>query len=450
MERLDQVKQQTIFTGYTPREWQLHVHKHLKRFSVLNVHRRAGKSIMCVNQMIHVLLTCEHKNPFGAYIAQNYASAKRIIWDYLKQYTQSFIDVTANESELLITIQRPWKGDKIRIQLLGSERPDSLRGLYFDIVVFDEFAFSDPTAWTSVVRPALSDRNGSAIIISTPNGRNHFHSVYSFAEKQMGSGDPNWFAYTLRASDSGVISKEELDDIRKSDSVGEETYQAEFECSFFAQVRGSYYKSQIEALEERGQIKDFPIDPTLAVTVGFDLGMSDSTAMWFVQQLRDEIRVIDYFEDSGKGLPEYVKLMRGKPYVIDQVILPHDATVRELGTGLSRVETLRSLGITNIKVLPRQTIQDGINAVRVSLPKCWFHKTNTQRGVECLRSYHKEFNEKLQTFNDNPHHDWSSHAADAARYLFLGLDSYEMRRRFSRSDNSAARYANSGYDIFGQ
>ncbi len=437
----------SISTGYTPREWQLKVHRELRRFSVLNVHRRGGKSILCVNQLIHTLLTCPHKNPFGAFVAQNYASAKRIIWQYLKDYTQNFIDVSANESELLLTIPRPWKGDKIRIQLLGSERPDSLRGLYFDMVIFDEFAFSDPTAWNSIIRPALSDRNGSAILISTPNGRNHFHEVYSFAEKQMQQGNTSWYAHTLRASESGVISDTELKLIRES--IGEEAYQAEFECSFFAAVKGAYYKDQIETLERNGQIKDYLIDPVLPVTVGFDLGMSDSTAMWFVQQLRDEIRVIDYYEDSGKGLPEYVKLMRAKPYVIDQLILPHDATVRELGTGLSRVETLRSLGLTNIKVLPRQTIQDGINAVRVSLPKCWFHKTNTQRGVECLRSYHKEWNEKLQTFNDNPHHDWSSHAADAARYTFLGLDSYEMRRRFANKDSSVSRYSDSGYDLFG-
>jgi len=397
--------------------------------------------------MIHTLLSCEHKNPYGAYIAQNYASAKRIIWQYLKDYTQAFTDVSANESELLLTIPRSWKGDKLRIQLLGSERPDSLRGLYFDCVVFDEFAFSDPTAWNSIVRPALSDRNGSAILISTPNGRNHFHSVYSHAERAMSSGDSSWYAHTMRASESGLIAPEELKLIRES--IGEEAYQAEFECSFFAAVKGAYYKEQLEALDAKGQIKDFPIDPTLSVTVAMDLGMNDSTALWFVQQLRDEIRVIDYYEASGKSLPEYVGLMRSKPYVIEQLIVPHDATVRELGTGLSRVETLRSIGMSNIKVLPKQTIQDGINAVRVSLPKCWFHKSNTVRGVECLRSYHKEWNEKMQTFDDKPKHDWSSHAADAARYLFLGLDSYDMRRRFSGSDKSLVRYADSTYDIFG-
>lgn len=439
--------QRTINTGYTPREWQLKVHRELRRFSVLNVHRRGGKSILCVNQLIHTLLTCQYKNPFGAFIAQNYASAKRIIWQYLKDYTQNFIDVSANESELLLTIPRPWKGDKIRIQLLGSERPDSLRGLYFDMVVFDEFAFSDPTAWNSIIRPALSDRNGSAILISTPNGRNHFHTVYSYAEKEMINGNQSWYAHTLRASESGVIPEQELRLIRES--IGEEAYQAEFECSFFAQVKGAYYKDQIELLESKGQIKDYPIDPSLPVVVGIDLGMSDSTAMWFVQQLRDEIRVIDYYENSGKALPDYVKVMREKPYIVDQVILPHDATVRELGTGLSRVETLRSLGLNNIKVLPRQTIQDGINAARLTIPKCWFHRSNTQRGVECLRSYHKEWNEKLQTFDKNPEHDWSSHAADAFRYLSLGLDSYEMRRRFANKDLSVSRYSDSGYDLFG-
>jgi hypothetical protein len=268
--------------------------------------------------------------------------------------------------------------------------------------------------------------------------------VYSYAELQMQQGNPAWYAFTMRASESGVISKEELELIRAS--IGEEAYQAEFECSFFANVKGAYYKDQLFDLEAKGQIKDFPM---LSVDVALDLGIGDSTALWFAQTLRDEVRIIDYYEDSGKGLDFYVKFIREKPYVVDRMILPHDANARELGSGKTRIEMLRELGVSNIKLLPRHKIEDGIAAVRALLPKCYFHATNTRRGLECLKSYHKEFNEKMQVYINKPLHDWSSHGADGFRYLALGLDSYDMRKRFNSGNVTIGRYAQSGYDIFG-
>jgi hypothetical protein len=437
-----------VKTGYVPRPMQAELHKKLKRFNVLNIHRRFGKSVFAVNHMLDALLRCDNKNPFGAYIAQNYSSAKRIIWQYLKDYTAGFPGVRANESELLLTIPRADRGDFVRIQLLGSERYDSLRGLYFDWVCFDEFAFSQPNAWTEVVRAALADRPGSAILISTPNGRNHFYDLYGQAERLMAKqgDDSSWFAATIRADESGVLPDRELSEVR--DAIGEEAYQQEFLCSFFSQVKGAYYKDAIGRLNEKGQIKDYSIDVSVETHVAFDLGIGDSTSLWFFQLINNEVHVIDYYEDSGKGLDEYVRVVRSKPYVYGEFILPHDANARELGTGKTRVETLTKLGITRTRVLKRQTIEDGINAVRMTLPRCWFHETNTKRGLECLSSYHKEFNDKMQVYIDKPVHDWSSHASDAFRYLALGLDYLQRKKRYN-GGAGLPRVSNSVYDIFG-
>lgn len=412
-------------------------------FLVTDKYIPTHNSVFSVNAMLDYLLRCDRHNPSGVYVAMNYASAKRIVWDYVKQFTENFPGVKTNESDLLITIPRLWRGDKVKIQLLGSERYDSIRGIYIDFCVQDEYAFCMPDSWNKIIRPALSDRNGSAILISTPNGRNHFYDLYGRAERAMASGK-DWFAETIRASESGVLSQQELNEIRES--IGEEAYQQEFECSFFAQVKGAYYKDQLDLLKTKKQIRDFPIDVSVEVHVAFDLGIGDSTAMWFFQLVGKEVQIIDCYEDSGKGLPDYVKIIRDKPYVIGEIILPHDANARELGTGMSRVETLRKLGMNRLKILPRQSIEDGINAVRVLLPRCYFHETNCMRGLECLYNYHKEFNDKMQVYINKPVHDWSSHMSDAFRYLALSITQLESRARYNSS--SLPRVSTSTYDIF--
>jgi len=434
---------QIIDTGYRPRGGQKELHEKLKRFNVLNAHRRFGKTVFAVNAMLDYLLRCDQHNPQGVYVAMNYASAKRIVWEYAKQFTQKFPGVKTNESELLITIPRTWRGDKIRMQLLGSEGYDSIRGIYVDFCVQDEFAFCLPDSWTKIIRPALADRGGSANIISTPHGMNHFYKMYGRAEKNMTDGK-DWFAKTIRADESGVLSKEELAEIK--DSVGEEAYQQEFMCSFTAQVKGAYYQNQILQLMESDQIKDFAIDLSQPVHLAFDLGIGDSTAIWFFQLAQNEIHVVDYYEASGLSLIDYVKVIKEKPYVIGETILPHDAAARSLETGNTRQDSLRKLGLHQTRILPRQSVEDGINAVRMVLPRCYFHKTNCAQGLECLKFYHKQYNDKLETFINKPVHDWSSHGADAFRYLALGLE--RLERRSYGDDRNLPRQAESYYDIF--
>lgn len=446
-----EVEKKVVSTGYSPRQWQEHCHKNMRRFSVLNIHRRGGKSVMCINHMINDLIKEPNKNPFGGFIAQNYQSAKKIIWEYLKDYTAVFPNVKVNESELMVTIPRPWKtefserGDKIRIQLFGSERPDSMRGLYFDFAVLDEYGFSDPTAWAKIIRPALSDREGKAILISTPNGRNHFKEAYDFAEKKMNEGNPNWFAYTLRASESGIIPKDELQTMY--DAMDRSDYEAEYECSFWAQVKGSYYKEIIERLRADKKITQFSHDPALPVYVSMDLGMSDSTSLWFAQVSAGEPRFLKYYENNGKGLDHYVKVIKDTGWLVEELIVPHDANVKDLTSGKTRVQTLRELGIPRVRLLSRTSVQEGIEATRMLLSKAWFNEPGCSYGIECLTGYHKEWNEKMRVFMNTPKHDWASHCADSMRYMAMGLDIKRatMGRNYGRD---LPRQSEGYYDIF--
>jgi phage terminase large subunit len=272
-----------------------------------------------------------------------------------------------------------------------------------------------PRVWPEVIRPALADRLGWAIVMGTPNGRNEFWKIYDEATR-----DPAWFAEMFKASDTGIVAPEELDAARKI--MSPEQYEQEFECSFQAAVIGSYYGKLLTDAERENRITRVPYDPAVPVHTSWDLGIGDSTAIWFIQQVGVEKRAIDYYESSGVGLDHYVKVLRDKPYIYGDTILPHDAEARELGTGKSRVETLDSMGVRNVRVLPRGSVEDRINAVRMALPTFWFDAEKCgPRGLEALRQYRREYDDRLRDFRNRPLHDWSSHGADAFGHGCEGL-----------------------------
>jgi hypothetical protein len=202
--------------------------------------------------------------------------------------------------------------------------------------------------------------------------------------------------------------------------MGDDKYSQEFECSFSAPVTGSYYGELINDLESRSRICPIPYESLAVTFCGWDLGMSDSTAIWVAQIASKEVRIIDYVENHGVGLDWYVEWLRDKGYEHATQILPHDVQVRELGTGKSRKEMLEEAGL-EITVAPRLSVADGIQAVRQLLPRCWFN-TDAKQGIDALRNYRREYDEKRAVFYDRPLHDWSSHAADAFRYLAIGLN----------------------------
>lgn len=397
-----------IIIPYAPRPLQRQVHNSLKRFSVLVCHRRWGKTVCAINHIIKSIGECKHPNPRFAYIAPLFNQAKTVAWDYAKFFTASIPGVKVNEAELRIDLP-----GGARISLYGADNPDRLRGLYFDGVVLDEYADMSPRLWSEVIRPALSDRTGWALFIGTPKGRNQFWEVYDNALK-----DKDWYAAMFKASETSILPQNELEAALKD--MGDDRYAQEFECSFQAALVGSYYGKEISMLETKRRITSVPHDPALKVFTGWDLGIDDAMVIWFAQACGPEIRLIDYYENSGLGLEHYAKVLKSKPYQYDQHYLPHDVKVRELGNGRSRMETLKGLGVS-VTPLEQSSIEDGINASRLLLAKSWFDKDACKQGLESLRQYQREWDDKRKTFKSKPRHDWTSHAADAFRYLAMGL-----------------------------
>ena len=312
-------------------------------------------------------------------------------------------------------------------QLVGSDNYNALVGSPPVGIVFSEWALADPQAW-SFLSPILEENNGWAIFVTTPRGPNHAKKLFDYAQSQ-----PEWFAERLTADSTDVFSAEQLDKIRNDliglhgETQGMAVYNQEYGCSFEAAVVGAYYGSIIEQLERDGQVCDVPYDSAAAVTTAWDLGIGDSTAIWFLQQVGKEIHVIDYYEASGADLGHYVRELQAKPYVYARHILPHDAQARELGTGVSRIDTLENLGLKSgrlgeIRLAPRLRVEDGIQAVRSFLPKCWFDADKCGRAIELLKLYRSDFDEKHGVLRPKPVHDFTSHCADAFRYAAIAAD----------------------------
>lgn len=410
-----------LVSPYEVREQFRPLHERKTRWSIGVCHRRAGKTVSHINELVIGATKCTKQNPRFAYVAPQLNQAKDIAWTYLKEYT-AFLSPKINESELWVELP----GGK-RIRIYGADNPDRLRGIYLDGVVLDEFGDMDPTIWTQVIRPALSDRKGWACFIGTPKGKNTFHKLWVEA-----ADDPDWTRVMLKASETGLLDEKELADAQKM--MSEDEYAQEYECSFEAAVKGAYYaKELIEAEKER--ITNVPYDPRLPVHTAWDLGVSDSTVIWFVQVHGMETRWIDCLKGEGVGLDWYVKELNSRPYTYGEHYLPHDVEVRELGTGKSRKEVLEGLGVKNISVGKALPVADGIQALRMLLATSWFDAVKCKEGIEALRMYRREYDDKRQEFKPHPLHDWTSHYADAARYFAMGY----TRRPKARPINYSSR-----------
>jgi hypothetical protein len=416
---------EVIEIPYKPREHQLKVHELLegKRFAVVVAHRRFGKTVAALNHLIREAVLNEKETPRYAYIAPTYGQAKRVAWDYLVKYTTP-LGGTNNISELRVDF---WGR---RIQLYGSDNPDSLRGQFFDGVIIDEVGDQNPKIWTDIVRPALTDRKGWCLFIGTPKGHNHFKELRDRAEKEDG-----WGLLEFKASETGVVDDIELKQAKNE--MGEDKYRQEFECSFDAAVEGSYFGQILNELEEKKHMQEIPREELSRTFTAWDLGMGDSTSIWVAQLVGTEVRLIDYYENHGVGLDHYVKWIKDNDYLKAEHILPHDVRVRELGTGKSRMEMLEESGL-EVKIAPRMGLDDGIQAVRRLLPRCWFNVPKVQIGLNCLRNYRRDYDEKRKIFYERPLHDWSSHGSDSFRYLALGLD--EGHSTWSKPINSAPKW----------
>lgn len=307
-------------------------------------------------------------------------------------------------------------------QVVGSDNWNSLIGSPPAGIVYSEYALSDPNSW-SFLRPILEENGGWALFNSTPRGRNHFHGLV-----ELGKQEPGWFSEVLTIDDTKALTHAQLNKIRRElaaergDDEADNFIQQEYFCSFDAAIAGAYYARLMSEADAEGRITDLPWDARFPVKTAWDLGVGDSTAIWFTQEVGLDLRVIDYYEASGVGADHYAKVLKEKDYAYDGHILPHDADDREWGNNASsRIDVLKSLGVKPCKVLKRASVDDGINASRMLIQRARWDRARCARGLECLRNYQRTWDDKLRTFSQKPLHDWTSHGADAWRYLAQGL-----------------------------
>ena len=404
---------------YTPRKQQAFIHTELDkhRFSVLCCHRRFGKTVMLINHLIKSCMTNNNHQPRFAYIAPTYSQAKKIAWDYLKHYTKNLPNTKYNETELRADF---FNGS--RIQLLSSENPDSIRGIYLDGAVIDEASQVSRELVDEVIRPALSDRKGWLSLCSTPKGMNNiFYDLYQKAQSEK-----DWFLYIARASETKLVDADEL---KAALSVmGQATYNQEFECSFIGNVKGSIYGELITKLENEKRIARVPHDPSYPVNTAWDLGYNDSTAILFYQNVGHAINVIDSYENNNKAFPHYAQILKEKDYTYGEHIGPHDLDQTDFATGRTRREVAYQLGL-RFKIAPKLSIEDGIHAVKMLLPRCYIDVDNCKKFINALRHYHRKYKEKDRMYSAKPNHDWSSHFNDALRTLAVGMERSQLQNK---------------------
>ena len=392
---------------YTPRDAFKPFHNRKTRWACLVAHRRAGKTVSCINDLIRRAFSDAKENGRYAYIAPYHSQAKSIAWDYLLRFSES-VRRTQNASELWVELI-----NGARIRLFGADNPDALRGLYLDGVILDEYADMRPRVWGEIIRPLLADRQGWAVFIGTPKGHNAFYDIWKTA-----NASDNWFAASIRASTSGLLPASELEDASRG--MTQDQYDQEFECSFEAAILGAYYGKELRALEESGRIANVEYDPSLPVYTAWDLGYHDDTAIWFYQVTQSEIHIIDFYSGSGLSVAEYADAVNDRGYRYARHWLPHDARAKTLASnGRSIIEQLIPLlgGAGKLAIVPSLSVQDGIQAARIMLPRVWFDRENCYEAVELLKQYQREWDEDKKTFRDKPRHDFTSHAADAFRML---------------------------------
>lgn len=401
---------QQVTIPYSPRRVFVPYHETRKRWSIVVAHRRAGKTVAKVNRLIRSALTCPNPEPRTAYIAPLYKQAKDVAWTYLKRFGLVIPGAEANESELRVDFP-----NGARVRLYGADNPDGMRGIYLDDCVLDEYANMRPSVLPEIIRPALSDRRGSLSVGGTPKGHNDFYKLW-----QQAQDDPEWFPIMLKASQTGLLAPDELESARKM--MTPEQYEQEYECSFEAAITGAYYGKEMRAAEAEGRIERVRIDTQQPVFTAWDLGVRDATSIWFYQVLAGGLHIIDYYEASGVGLDHYAQVLRERAkewgYQIGPCFVPHDAKVKEWGSGRTRIEQMEALQLEP-RIVPDHRLMDGIGAARETLARCRFNLATCRDGIEALTQYRTEFDEERKVMKPTPLHDWSSHAADAFRYLAM-------------------------------
>jgi len=420
---------------YSPRSYQ---HDFLKAFwpilnnwdaapikrGILVWHRRAGKDLTALNFCERAMMT---RSGTYFHFLPTYTQAKKIIWDgkdragkpFLSYFNEAMFAHEPHQTELKITY-RPTDRAPFgsTYQLIGGDNIDSIVGTNPVGCIFSEYPLMNPKAW-DLVRPILRENGGWALFVFTPRGKNHAFKLWDETKDS-----PRWYRSLLGVKDTerdadgepggAVVTEEDVNDERLS-GMSEELVQQEFYCSFEGAMEGAYYAHQMAMADKEGRIGVCAYDPEFPVDTAWDLGMDDETVIWFTQQVApNRLHVIDYLAAAGHGLDWYATELRRRPYQYGQHFAPHDIKVKEWGTGNTRLQTAARLGI-HFQPQPKLAVEDGIESARRLIPLCFFDAEKCEKGIDALKSYRREKDEKLGTFKNTPVHDWASHPADAFR-----------------------------------
>jgi len=411
-----------IPNNWRPRDYQLPAWCYLEnggKHAELIWHRRSGKDEIALHWGA---VSCMRRPATYWHMLPQASQARKAIWESVNPHTgirridEAFpleLRATTREQEMMIKFKNgaTW-------QVLGSDNYNSLVGSPPAGVVYSEWALANPTA-RAYLRPILAENNGWQMFITTPRGKNHAFKTYNAAINQPGS-----FSQILPAQKTSVLTLDRLAEERQSyiDDFGEDMgialFEQEYECSFEAAIMGAVYGKEISVLRQENRIGNFPYDPEFPVHTAWDIGRSDNTSIWFYQVTFQGVRVIDYHTSSLKDVDFYIDLLRGKPFKIDLLNLPHDAKAKRLGMKRTVEEQFRDAGF-KVFVLPALSIQDGIQAARKTLKMCTFNMEACDEGLETLAQYRYEWNLDRRIFTQSPVHDWTSHTADAFRYLSM-------------------------------
>ena len=418
----------TLPHNYQPRTYQLPLLAALDggcKRAVAVWHRRAGKD--------KTLVAWLAKRAFERvgtyyYLFPTYSQGRKILWDGMDgggfPFVSHFPDaIVAGRDKQLMQL-RLTNGSIV--QVIGTDNIDSIVGTNPVGCVFSEYALQDPIAW-DLLRPILRENGGWAVFDYTPRGHNHGFDLY-----EMARTNPDWYVSLLNIEDTGVLTLADIEAERR-EGMDEELIQQEYYCSFEGSRQGAYYGQQLRQAQAEGRICSVPYAPQVGVETWWDLGVADGTAIWFTQSVGREVRVIDYYEASGEGLPHYAQVLNARGYTYTAHHAPHDIEVRELGTGKSRLETALAMGI-RFETGPMLGVADGIEAVRGFLAGCWIDQAKCERGLKALWSYHKDYDEARKVYRSQPCHDWSSHAADSFRYLSVGHKHAQPKRTVPREE----------------
>jgi Terminase-like family. len=397
---------QKIVIPYRPRKHFLGLHQSKKRWKFVVAHRRAGKSVAAINEMIKRALENTRKDPPPryAYVGPSFDQTKDLIWGYLKHFAGGIPGAEFREGDLMCLLPN---GATIRLYG-GAAAYERMRGLYFDGIMLDEFPLLNPAVFSTVVRPCLADYRGWAIISGTSNGDDHFAAL-----RHKNISNPKWEIFEIPVTETDALHPDEV--VEMTEDMTPEEYAREMLCSFDAPVEGSYYGDTINKMMANDQITKVPYQPEQLVFTRWDLGIHDFMSIWYFQFIGREIHFIRYEQFTGKGLPQVKPEIEKHGYNFGGHLFPHDIEARELGSGKSRYEIACNLfGADKVYKVPGQQVTDGIEAVRSELAVSYIDKDNCDLGLSALKNYHKSKQGK-------PVHNWASHGADAFRTGSMGL-----------------------------